>query len=151
MSQQERGVGYGRPHRGPQNTPRLRLKSKASRAGHVDGAWWPRSTDLPAELPDLLAVLAVRLGDIARVTYLRAEWDTMPRKVTIDDRLIRLDGYDRQRANTLGVVDSRGGTTTLVVVPVRMEADRAHEVLMSAADSENESRVEVLLDGGTVG
>ncbi len=51
-------------HTGPQNTPRLRLKPKAPSTGHVDGAWWPHSDDLAAELPDLLAVLSVRLGPI---------------------------------------------------------------------------------------
>ena len=30
---------------------RLRLKPKAPRTGYVDGAWWPRSHDLAAELP----------------------------------------------------------------------------------------------------
>ena len=39
----------------PEHTPRLRLKPKAPLSGYVDGAWWPRSDDLAAELPDLLA------------------------------------------------------------------------------------------------
>ncbi len=41
------------------HTPRLRLKPKAPQSGYVDGAWWPYSDDLTAELPDLLAVLSV--------------------------------------------------------------------------------------------
>jgi hypothetical protein len=53
----------------PKNTPRLRLKPKAPATGYVDGAWWPHSDDLPIELPDLLAVLSVRLGPIDRVIY----------------------------------------------------------------------------------
>ncbi|HKS47628.1 MAG TPA: DUF5994 family protein, partial [Amycolatopsis sp.] len=53
----------------PPHTLRLRLKPKAPATGYVDGAWWPRSRDLSAELPTLLAVLAIRPGRIERVTY----------------------------------------------------------------------------------
>ena len=41
---------------GPDADVRLRLKPAAPTSGHVDGSWWPRSRDLAAELPDLLAV-----------------------------------------------------------------------------------------------
>ena len=58
MTQQSGGDGADRSHPGPENTPRLRLKRKAPRTGYVDGAWWPHSDDLAAELPDLLAVLS---------------------------------------------------------------------------------------------
>jgi hypothetical protein len=44
---------------GPRVRPRL--KPKAPTTGWVDGGWWPRSRDLPAELSGLLSVLAVRL------------------------------------------------------------------------------------------
>nr|WP_269770356.1 MULTISPECIES: DUF5994 family protein [Mycobacterium] len=60
-------VGNSQRMQGPLRTPRSRLKPKAHQSGYVDGAWWPRSDDLSAELPDLLAVLSVRLGRIDRV------------------------------------------------------------------------------------
>jgi len=52
----------------PATEPRLRLKPAAPAMGHVDGAWWPRTRDLTAELPALLAAVAARLGRIDRVT-----------------------------------------------------------------------------------
>ena len=64
----------GRRHTPPVHTPRLRLKPKAPQSGYVDGAWWPHSEDLTAELPDLLSVLSVRLGPIGRVIYSVNEW-----------------------------------------------------------------------------
>jgi Family of unknown function (DUF5994) len=67
MTSQESRAVSGRRHTGPEKTPRLRLKPKAPMSGRVDGAWWPRSDDLTKELPDLLAVLSVRLGAIDRV------------------------------------------------------------------------------------
>ena len=35
----------------------------------VDGAWWPRSTDLAAELPGLVAALDERGVRISRIAY----------------------------------------------------------------------------------
>ncbi|MFD7400682.1 DUF5994 family protein, partial [Streptomyces virginiae] len=36
---------------------RLSLTPKTALAGQLDGAWWPRSRDLEAELPALAAAL----------------------------------------------------------------------------------------------
>ena len=63
-----------RRHAPPVHTPRLRLKPKAPESGYVDGAWWPHSDDLTAELPDLLSAASVRLGPIGRVIYNVNEW-----------------------------------------------------------------------------
>ena len=65
----------------PRQTLRLKLKPKAPTTGYVDGAWWPRSRDLSAELPALLAVLAVRLGRVQRVSFNLTDWDATPRPV----------------------------------------------------------------------
>ncbi|MGP4055715.1 DUF5994 family protein [Mycobacterium sp. 4D054] len=145
MAQQHRGTGYGQPHNGPESTPRLRLKRKSPTTGYVDGAWWPRSDDLAAELPDLLAVLSVRLGDVSRVTYNRGEWQAAPRKLKVDDQVIRLDGYDRQPASTLGVIDARGAGTVLLVVPAQSDDEHAHAVMMAAAAPDDATRIDQLL------
>jgi len=50
MAQQDKGDGSGQRQHRPEHTPRLRLKRKAPIAGSVDGARWPHSDDLPAEL-----------------------------------------------------------------------------------------------------
>src|SRR5689334_19521899 len=130
---------------GPENTPRLRLKRKAPVSGYVDGAWWPRDDDLPAELPDLLAVLSVRLGSVTRVAYNLDEWATAPRKIPIGGRMVRLDGYRRQPHNTIGVLGGRGDKIVLLVVPAHTEPDRAHAIVMAAAERDNASSVDILL------
>jgi len=135
----------GRRNAGPENTPRLRLKRKAPITGYVDGAWWPHSDDLPTELPDLLAVLSVRLGEVARVTYNLAEWAKAPRKISIDGRVVRLDGYQRQPANTVGVLDGRGHKIVLLVVPAHTDPDRAHAIVMAAAATDDASSIDSLL------
>ncbi|MBB2989626.1 hypothetical protein FHR72_001089 [Mycolicibacterium iranicum] len=145
----DRGTGHGQPHNGPENTPRLRLKRRAPRTGYVDGAWWPASDDLSAELPDLMAVLSVRLGGVSRVTYKNSEWAAAPRKIRVDNQWIRLDGYDRQPLNTLGVVDSRGGSTVLLVIPVDSSEEDAHSAMMAAAAVDDASSVDTLLRAGS--
>jgi hypothetical protein len=57
---------------------RLRLKPRGPVTGFVDGGWWPRSRGLPAELPALVAVLAVRLGPVESVSYNLDEWGHRP-------------------------------------------------------------------------
>jgi Family of unknown function (DUF5994) len=69
----------------------LRLKPKAPHTGYVDGAWWPHSDDLTTELPDLLAVLSVRLGPIDRVLYKLTDWAKIPAKLATGDRTVVLN------------------------------------------------------------
>lgn len=130
----------------PVQTPRLRLKPKGPQSGYVDGAWWPHSADLTAELPDLLAVLSVRLGPISRVLYsLRGEWTVAPRKVIIGGRAVRLDGYRRQPVSTVEVHGVNRSSMVLLVVPPGAASDDAHDTLMAAAGPGNASAVESLL------
>jgi hypothetical protein len=60
------------------DTARLQLSPDGS--GRVDGAWWPRSDDLTAEVPGLAAALQSRLGTIERVAYHPAAWAPAPRR-----------------------------------------------------------------------
>ncbi|MEZ0054309.1 hypothetical protein ABIA30_005349 [Mycobacterium sp. MAA66] len=128
----------------PEHTPRLRLKPKAPHSGYVDGAWWPRSDDLATELPDLLAVLSVRLGTIDRVMYNLAEWVKAPAKLATGGRQVRLDGYRRQPAKTLEVRGLNRERILLLVVPVQTDADQSHATMM-AASAVNGSTVADLL------
>ena len=146
----------GRPvsggHRaGPENTPRLRMKPKARPTGHVDGAWWPHTDDLPSELPDLLAVLSVRLGSVERVIYDLSAWAKAPARLATDGRSVRLDGFRHQPANTLEVCGLGREKILLMVVPPSTDPDVAHKAMMTAAAPDNASTVGDMLgisDGG---
>lgn len=129
----------------PQETPRLRLKPKAPSTGLVDGAWWPESTDLAAEIPDLLAVLSVRLGAISDVLYRLTEWVKAPNKMIVGDRSVRLAGYSRQPAHTIEVVGISGRRMILLVVPPATAPEHAHTVMMAAAAPDNASAIDELL------
>ncbi|MFG1934695.1 DUF5994 family protein [Mycobacterium sp. NPDC048908] len=135
-------------HNGPEHTPRLRLNPRAPVSGHVDGAWWPRTDDLTAELPDLLAVLSVRLGAVDRVLHNLSEWAQMPKRLTTGGRAVRLDGYRRQPANTLQVLGLGREKILLLVVPPHTDADIAHEAMMTAASPNDATSVSDLLSIG---
>jgi hypothetical protein len=135
----------GHRHAPPAHTPRLKLKSKAPRSGYVDGAWWPHSDDLTAELPDLLSVLSVRLGPISRVVYNVNEWATPPRKFATGGRTVRIDGYRLQPAGTVEVLGLNSAKIVLLVVPPQADPAQAHASMMTAAGPGNASTVENLL------
>jgi hypothetical protein len=137
------GAGWQQPP--PVETPRLRLKPKALPTGYVDGAWWPHSDDLVTEVPDLVSVLSVRLGLVDRVIYQLDEWQTAPRRTTIDDRAIRLAGYHRQPSGTVEVQGVNRKRILLAVVPPTSEQRHAHDAMMTAASPDDVSTVQDLL------
>jgi uncharacterized protein DUF5994 len=145
MTPQQALTDVERHNTPPEHTPRLRLKPKAPQSGYVDGAWWPRSDDLAAELPDLLAVLSVRLGRIDRVLYNLNEWAKPSAKLVTGGRRVRLDGYRRQPLNTLEVLGLNRNKIALLVVPPNTDPNEAHATLMAAAAPSNDSTVDSLL------
>jgi hypothetical protein len=138
-------VDARRRHAPPVHTPRLRLKPKAPESGYVDGAWWPHSADLRAELPDLLSVLSVRLGPIGRVIYNVNEWGKPPAKFATGGRTVRLDGYRLQPVNTVEVLGLNRNKIVLLAVSPHADPDQAHAIMMAAAGPNNASTVESLL------
>jgi hypothetical protein len=132
----------------PVHTPRLRLKAKAPQSGYVDGAWWPHTDDLTADLPDLLSVLSVRLGRIARVLYNINDWATAPAKFATGGRTVRLDGYQRQPVNTVEVLGLNRNKIVLLVVSPHADPDQAHAIMLTAAGPSNAATVDNLLTTG---
>jgi hypothetical protein len=121
------------------------LKPKAPVTGYVDGAWWPHSDDLAKELPDLLAVLSVRLGAIDRVLYNLSEWAKPPAKLATGGRKVRLDGYRLQPINTLEALGVNRNKILLLVIPPDTNSSHAHTTMMAAAAPNNDSTVKDLL------
>jgi hypothetical protein len=129
---------------------RLRLKPRGPVTGFVDGGWWPRSRDLPAEVPALLTVLAVRLGRVESVSYNLDEWGPTARKMTLDGRLVRLEGYRSQHLATIDV-HAANQRITLLVVPPEATQEAAHGALKAAGRRANADSVEALLRAGDAG
>ncbi|WP_284740593.1 DUF5994 family protein [Amycolatopsis sp. RTGN1] len=127
-------------------TSRLSVKPAGSPAGFVDGAWWPRTAGLAAELPDLLAALTGRLGLAERVTYHLTAWDPPGRRLVIDGRAVRPEGFRSQHPDTLTVIGAGGRRRlTLLTVPPGTEAAIAGQVLRTASEPGNVESPEALL------
>ena len=58
-----------------------------------DGAWWPRSRDLAAEVPELIAELERRGVRVERFTYALGPWQAAPRKLVVNGRVVRTGGF----------------------------------------------------------
>lgn len=127
------------------NSARVELKPAGSHSGSVDGAWWPRSRDLAAEVPTLLKSLTGRLSPTARVVYHLPAWDTAPRRFESGGRNVKLDGYRFQPINTVYVVGTDRDRLVLLVVPPGTEAADAQTTMSSAATADNDSTPSQLL------
>jgi len=83
-----------------------------------DGAWFPRSRDLAAELPELIAELERRGVRVERFTYPLDAWSPVDRKLVVQERIVRTGGF---RSMDPGVVcltwDGGNRRADLLVVP----------------------------------
>jgi hypothetical protein len=125
-------------------TDRLSLKQESATTGVVDGAWWPASRDLAAEMPAFIAALADRAGAVERVSYNIDAWDAVPRKVRVDGNVVRMGGFRSQAAATLKVVGERR-VLTLLVVPPETDEQPARRVLAAASENGNTEGIDALL------
>ena len=112
---------------------RLQLDPDGPAEPDLDGAWWPRSTELSAELPALLSALSAQLGPIALIGYRRDAWNPAPGNLDLAGHAVHLQGFIAPGPPTLVVVDDRGRRVTVRVV--RPETDRvtAAELMAAAA------------------
>ncbi len=109
---------------GRQASPSRSLRLELDAAGDVDGAWWPHSRDLVAELTDLLSALRPGLGPICRVIYHLDEWSSAPRELDSAGQRVRLDGYRHRPARTLDLIGRDiGATLTLRIITPVADAD----------------------------
>lgn len=134
------------PTRTPSATDvRCTIKPESGRpTGYVDGAWWPRSRDLAAELPALVAALEPRLGPVERVSYHLDEWEPAPRRIVAGSAVVRLGGHHQQGVGTLDL-DGAARRLTLLVVPPEADTAVADRALAAAGSADNADRVATLL------
>lgn len=123
---------------------RLSMKPEGPTTGYVDGAWWPRSRDLPAELQGLAAALAERLGRIDRVSYNLTSWEPTEHRTVAAGMIIRLQGYRLLHTN---IVDLRGesGRVRLLVVSPDASPRAGNAALTMAGEAGNTMNIDGLL------
>jgi Family of unknown function (DUF5994) len=112
---------------------RLQLKPYRSALEHLDGAWWPRSTSLADELPDLAASLSDRLGRIVMVGYRRNGWHETPALVEIAGDTIELLGFTSDEPTSVILFGEDGHHLTLHVIRPDTGEEAARQALQQAA------------------
>ncbi|MEU9161397.1 DUF5994 family protein [Streptomyces sp. NPDC048424] len=112
---------------------RLTLTPATALAGQLDGAWWPRSRDLEAELPALVAALDERCGRITRVTVNPARWPVIPRKVPAGGHLVHVGWFAEQDPDKLILLSGTVGRWDLLVIPPETAPAAAARLMAAAA------------------
>lgn len=123
-------------------SPRLRLAPRSALPRRLDGAWWPRSHDLLAELPQVLAALPRAWGQITLVTVNGAAWAAAPGRMFVANQVVRLHRTATMHAPDTVILLAPGhGRWDLLVVPPDT-TEEAAEPLMTAALSDPARRVQ---------
>jgi hypothetical protein len=105
-------------------------------AGHlgadIDGAWWPHTGSVAAELPELIGVLHAPLGEIVDISI---NWSTTEGPVDFDSIITGARTMDRPgpRRPRLMKVDGRDSSANLLVVPYMTAPNLGAMVMRCAA------------------
>ncbi|MFF3954187.1 DUF5994 family protein [Streptomyces sp. NPDC001890] len=125
-------------------TALLRLRTTHSREGVLDGAWWPRSRDVTAELPALIQALTTHLGPVTRVGLDKDAWEEVPTRVVVDDRVVHLDSFP-VGDDTVLITRGDNDHFALLVVPPDTTPDAARDAMARAVDAGNVTRAAEIL------
>ncbi|MFF3847164.1 DUF5994 family protein [Streptomyces sp. NPDC002328] len=116
-------------------SPRLSLAPAGPAPALLDGAWWPRSRDLGAELLSLTAVLDPLWGRITRVTVNPVYWPVVPRKVAVAGHVVNVGWFlSEQDPHELLLLSYHMGRWNLLVVPPRTDPASAAWLMAAASD-----------------
>jgi hypothetical protein len=127
--------------------PRMEMKPAGSATGYMDGGWWPRSTDPASEFPGLIGALHEQVGQVSRVAYNLDFWALVHRKLTVDGRVVRCEGFHTMNAHTVTAIGVDSRRVTVLVVPPDTPDDVAHAALRTAASQDNTATTEDILAG----
>ncbi|WP_405788118.1 DUF5994 family protein [Streptomyces sp. NBC_01367] len=112
---------------------RLSLTPKTTLAGQLDGAWWPYSRDLEAELPPLAAALEEPWGRVTRVSVNPSRWPVVPRTVALDGRTLHVGWFTEQDPDKLILLSYTVGRWDLLVIPPETAPAAAARLMAAAA------------------
>ncbi len=116
---------------------RLQLKPFRRAAEHIDGAWWPRSRHLVEELPELVAAVSDRLGQVVMIGYRRNGWDDTPDLVEIGGHTVELLGFTSDEPASVILIGADGRHLTLHVIRPDTGEEAARQALDEARGTDD--------------
>ncbi|MEU2505101.1 DUF5994 family protein [Streptomyces sp. NPDC007863] len=126
---------------------RLSLTPKTTLAGRLDGAWWPRSRDLAAELPALVDTLEARRDRITRVLVNPRHWPVVPHKVAVTGHVLHVGWFTEQDPDKVILLSYTTGRCDLLVIPPETEPASAARLMAAAALSGSVLTAGALMSG----
>jgi len=124
------------PFRAP--SARLALKPVGPSLGQVglDGAWWPRSRDLSAELPALVDVLDPLWGRITRIAVNPRYWPIIPQRIFVNDRVVKVGWFTTELdPHKILLLSGASDCWDLLVIPPEVSAPSAARLMAAASAS----------------
>lgn len=118
---------------------RLHLSPNALASPRLDGAWWPRSAQLTAELPGLFEALSDRLGDVAFVGYHQCAWKQAPPQMQIGGENVLLQGFTSDAPATVILIGRNGRRVTLRIISPGEGEVIARQQLDAASEDHGDS------------
>jgi hypothetical protein len=85
----------------------IRLTVARELGGDIDGAWWPRADRITRELPELVALLTPRLGEI---TGINVNWSPLQRPPDLN-----WPGWESKRQHVMTVSGMQACVNLLVI------------------------------------
>ncbi|MFF3847167.1 DUF5994 family protein [Streptomyces sp. NPDC002328] len=122
------------PFRAP--TARLALRSESSSPGppELDGAWWPRSRDLPSELSALADVLDPLWGRITRIAVDPRHWPVLPPRIFVNGHLVKAGWFTSEPdPHAILLLSYTAGRWNLLVIPPETGAPSASRLMAAAS------------------
>jgi hypothetical protein len=123
---------------------RLALCDRSTVSGAVDGAWWPSSSDLRTELPDLVAVLGLVIGPVHRVVYDPSVWPDPLSRIIRGTTVTSVDPYTLVAQDTIYLISTHSRDAVLFLVPPSMPGRAVHRVLRAVSNATASMSVAVL-------
>ena len=128
-------------------TALLRLETTHARQGVLDGAWWPHSREISAELPSLITALTEHLGPVTRVGLDSSAWEELPTRLIIEDRVVHIDSFPIGD-DTVLITRGERDYFSLLVIPPDTTPDAARAAMARAVRAENATAEQILIDTG---
>ena len=126
----------------------LRRQTGSRREGLLNGAWWPKSRDIGAQLRGLVTALAAHIGPISRVGLDVDTWDGVPEQLFVDGRIVHVD-WSPVGDDTVLITHGDQDHFALLVVPPRATQAEAQRAMAQAMDVDNLVQADqILIDTG---
>ena len=116
---------------------RLALSPPGTRRAVVDGVWWPYSTWLTDQVPQLLTLFETAGAPARRVIVHAADWTGRPRDVAVGARLVPVHRLATLFPHMMFLEGGDGRRTDLLVIPPGTEPAVADIAMAMATDPGN--------------